>query len=72
MVFYHFSQIFYYTESCGSDSSFENEAFVRINNEDNPRSADGIASSVEEDGAELSKYESERQRNIEERNRLFR
>jgi hypothetical protein len=71
-VFDQFSQIVYYTENSASDSSFEYEPSVRINNANNRRSADEFTLSVEEDGAELGKYESERLRNIEERNRLFR
>jgi hypothetical protein len=48
------------------------EAFVNINNRNDSVSDDEYALSVEEDGAEPTEYELERQRNIEERKRLFR
>jgi hypothetical protein len=72
-----FPQIISYAESRGSDSSpvkskpIEHEASVNINNRDDSMSVDKFALSVEEDGAEPTEYELERQRNIEERKRLF-
>jgi hypothetical protein len=64
-------QIVSYTESCGSESIFECETFVNINNACRPRSDDEFELSIEDDEAVPSRYEYERQRNIEERNRLF-
>jgi hypothetical protein len=76
-TFYLFSQIISYAEGCGSDSSpmktehVEHEEFVNINNRNDAKCVDKFALSVEEDEAEPTEYELERQRNIEERKKLL-
>jgi len=61
-----------YTENSDSEFSFEREVFVKAYNRRDAVSLDKFKLSVKEDGAELTEYERRRQRNIEEREKLFR
>lgn len=73
-----FSQIISDSEISDSDSNLEkfkpieHESFVNNNTRNDSVSVDKFALPVEDCGAELTEYELERQRNIEERERLFR
>ena len=67
-----FLQLMSYTENSDSEFSFEREVFVKAYNRRDAVSLDKFKLSVKEDGAELTEYERRRQRNIEEREKLFR
>jgi len=61
-----------YAENSDSELSFERKVFVKAYSRRDSVSLDKFELSVEEDGAELTEYERTRQRNIEEREKLFR
>lgn len=64
-----FSQIISYGDSSlVKFEPTEHERFVSINSRDESKQ---FSLSLEEDGVELTEYELERQRNIEERKRLL-
>jgi hypothetical protein len=65
-------QLISYDENSGRRSSFEDETFVKTYTRKCSVSLEQLKLSVEEDGAELTEYERKRQRNIEEREKLFR
>jgi hypothetical protein len=71
-IFHHFLQLISYAEKSFSEFSFEREVFVKAYRRRDSVSLDKFELSVEEDGAELTEYERRRQRNIEEREKLFR
>jgi len=73
IMFYHFFlQLISYAENSDSELSFEHKVFVKTYSRRDSVSLDKFELSVEEDGAELTEYERTRQRNIEEREKLFR
>jgi hypothetical protein len=61
-----------YTKNSGSESSIEHEVSVNPDSRRGSVSLDEFELSVEEDEVELTEYERKRQRNIEEREKLFR
>jgi hypothetical protein len=61
-----------YAENSDPESSFEHERFVNTYSRKRSVLLDQFELSVEEDGAEPTEYERRRQRNIEEREKLFR
>ena len=61
-----------YAESSGSESTVEREVFVKAYRRRDSVLLDQFELSVEEDGAEPTEYEYRRQKNIEEREKLFR
>jgi hypothetical protein len=63
-------QLISYAENSGC--SFEDETFVNTYSRKCSVSLEQFKLPVEEDGAELTEYERRRQRNIEEREKLFR
>jgi hypothetical protein len=67
-----FLQLISYAENSDSELSFERKVFVKAYSRRDSVSLDKFELSVEEDGAELTEYERTRQRNIEEREKLFR
>ena len=72
LFFYFFFQLFSYAENSDSEFSFEREVFVKTYSRRDSVSRGKFELPVKEDGAELTEYERRRQRNIEERERLFR
>ena len=71
-IFLFFFQLFSYAENSDSEFSFEREVFVKTYSRRDSVSRGKFELPVKEDGAELTEYERRRQRNIEERERLFR
>lgn len=73
---YNISQFFLqpisYAENSDSPFSFEREVFVKAYSRRDAVSLDKFKLSLKEDGTELTEYERSRQRNIEEREKLFR
>lgn len=65
-------QLFSYAENSDSEFSFEREVFVKAYSRRDSVALDKFELPVKEDGAELTDYERRRQRNIEEREKLFR
>lgn len=72
IIFHHFLQLMSYTKNSGSESSIEHEVSVNPDSRRGSVSLDEFELSVEEDEVELTEYERKRQRNIEEREKLFR
>ena len=71
-IYLFFFQLFSYAENSDSEFSFEREVFVKTYSRRDSVSRGKFELPVKEDGAELTEYERRRQRNIEERERLFR